>query len=203
MLKPSSDRKGIYTQIQEVLKKETKDGYKILEPGCGSALISIELALNKKVDIYLLDVSKKMLAKARKNCQKYKVKANFVKAPIDKMPFDDNSFDIVFNEGVLEHLKDTKKSFEEMMRVSRKKVIIFVPNSLNPFTYAYKILSRLRGDFIGDDYGREKSLHIINLKWMFKGHKYRVIPIQRGKWFFDMFPFPFAHNLGFIFEKKA
>ena len=40
-----------------------------------------------------------------------------VKADILNLPFDDNSFDIVFCNHVLEHIKDDKKAMQELYRV--------------------------------------------------------------------------------------
>ncbi|MFC1653807.1 class I SAM-dependent methyltransferase [Patescibacteria group bacterium] len=52
-----------------------------------------------------------------------------VKASATKLPFKDNSFDVVVNSDVLEHLpkKDRQTAINEMARVCKKKLIIGVP----------------------------------------------------------------------------
>lgn len=45
-----------------------------------------------------------------------------------KLPFTDNVFDVVYIAHVLEHCKNPCKVIEELKRVSKRKVIIAVPN---------------------------------------------------------------------------
>jgi len=47
---------------------------------------------------------------------------------IYKLPFKSNSFDLVVCTEVLEHLDNPKKAYRELLRVSRKYVLITVPN---------------------------------------------------------------------------
>ncbi len=44
------------------------------------------------------------------------------------LPYQDNSFDLVLCTEVLEHLEDPKKGLEELIRVSKKYLVISVPN---------------------------------------------------------------------------
>jgi SAM-dependent methyltransferase len=56
-----------------------------------------------------------------------------VKADILDLPFDDNSFDIVFCNHVLEHIEDDKKAMQELYRVLKPKGmgIFQVPQDLS------------------------------------------------------------------------
>jgi len=49
------------------------------------------------------------------------------------LPFKDNSFDVVFNKGVIEHFDNYIEIIKEMARIVRRngKVIIAVPNKYN------------------------------------------------------------------------
>lgn len=47
---------------------------------------------------------------------------------VEKLPFRDNSFDVIYVAQVLEHCGCPLKVLEELRRVSKKKVIIKVPN---------------------------------------------------------------------------
>lgn len=49
---------------------------------------------------------------------------------IDKLPFDNKSFDTILALDVLEHLENFHFIFEEILRISKKYVIISLPNSL-------------------------------------------------------------------------
>lgn len=49
-------------------------------------------------------------------------------ASIYELPYKDNSFDLVLSTEVLEHLKEPKKALKEIFRVSKKYVLLSVPN---------------------------------------------------------------------------
>ena len=56
-----------------------------------------------------------------------------VKADIINLPFNDNSFDVIFCNHVLEHVQDDTKAMKELFRVMKKGVmgIFQVPQDLN------------------------------------------------------------------------
>ena len=45
-----------------------------------------------------------------------------------KLPFDDNSFDVVTALDVLEHLDNPHQALQELIRIARKSVLISLPN---------------------------------------------------------------------------
>jgi SAM-dependent methyltransferase len=49
-------------------------------------------------------------------------------AALDRLPFDDSSFDCVICADFLEHIDDLHAAFSEVLRVSRKYVIVSWPN---------------------------------------------------------------------------
>lgn len=80
-------------------------GKKVLEAGCGSGIISAELA-GLGADLFLLDISEDALQIAR-NCFEYKnLYATFIRGDIFELPFEKSSFNIVWNAGVLEHFEN-------------------------------------------------------------------------------------------------
>jgi arsenite methyltransferase len=65
-----------------------------------------------------LDFSDEMLTKARKNAQKLGyANVDFVAGDIEDMPFDNNRFDVVLSNCVLNLVPDKEKAFAEIMRV--------------------------------------------------------------------------------------
>ncbi len=50
------------------------------------------------------------------------------KGNIYKLPYKDNSFDIVICSEVLEHLENPEKALQELIRVSKKHIVLSVPN---------------------------------------------------------------------------
>ncbi len=61
-----------------------------------------------------------------------KFKKRFKVGNILALPYQDNSFDTVVAFEVLEHLSDVNSALREMFRISRKNVIISVPNCSQP-----------------------------------------------------------------------
>lgn len=81
------------------------------------------------------------------------------------LPFSDRSFDLVLALDVLEHTDDFHFAFSELCRVSRREVVISLPN-------AYDIGHRFRlltGKPLGGKYGLPVSR-----------------PMDRHRWFFSM-----------------
>jgi len=119
------------------LVKNHSDG-KVLEAGCGSGK-SLKFFENS----FGLDNSKEAI-KISKRYSK-----NLVVGDIMKLPFKENSFDIVFNQGVMEHFNslESDQILKEFKRVGRK-VLIFVPSNtslfriVNPFKEFNKFFSK-------------------------------------------------------------
>jgi ubiquinone/menaquinone biosynthesis C-methylase UbiE len=125
--------KDYYKKITDFVESLfDKYGYvNLLEAGCGSGRSSILL----RGDIYrtLLDISPAALKYARHVAQNFGVEnVKFVQANIFEMPFQKETFDFVWNTGVIEHYKlaDVKVILKEMIRVTKSNgVVAFgVPN---------------------------------------------------------------------------
>lgn len=52
----------------------------------------------------------------------------FKQGDIYKLPYKSNSFDLVVCTEVLEHLENPKKAYRELIRVSKKYILLTVPN---------------------------------------------------------------------------
>lgn len=65
-----------------------------------------------------LDMTEPMIAKARENCSKLKFSnVDFVIGDIEEMPFENNIFDVVISNCVLNLVPDKSKAFSEIKRV--------------------------------------------------------------------------------------
>ncbi len=83
---------------------------KVLELGCGTGLILKEI--DKKVSKAIgVDLSEKMLEKAKnRGLEVYQAEAS-------NMPFEDNTFDLVYSYKVLAHIEAIEKTLHEIKRV--------------------------------------------------------------------------------------
>jgi len=118
---------------------------KILEPGCGSGSISLQLAKHDNV-VTLFDLSPNALGKAMSSFEKNSFEYQFVIGDLFRLPFKDNQYDLVFNQGVMEHFKlagsNPGTGVQEMYRVLNKgaTLIILVPAYFSPLHIVYMIL---------------------------------------------------------------
>jgi ubiquinone/menaquinone biosynthesis C-methylase UbiE len=113
--------------LEEILGTGKK---KMLEVGAGSAYVSLYFA-KRGFDCTCLDINAPILKIAEKNFEKENAKGKFVVGTAEKLPFKDNSFDIVSSFGLMEHFADPLPAFREMIRVLKPGGLFFadiVPN---------------------------------------------------------------------------
>ncbi len=104
---------------------------RILDLGCGEGYIG-DMLLNK-IDIGL-DISLDEVAKA-KDLPAYK---NVAVADINNLPFKNDSFDVIFSNSVIEHIKGIENILHEIARVLRDKgMFIFTVPSHKFSDYLY------------------------------------------------------------------
>jgi len=101
---------------------------------------------------------------------------------IYNLEYKDNSFDLVMATEVLEHLDDPKKGLKELIRVSKKYLLLSVPNE--PF---FMIANFLRGKNI-TRWGNDIE-HIQH--WTSKGFQ-KFVESQRVKVIRKKHPFPWT-----------
>lgn len=124
-------KKGIaFRFLKPILNREkTNEHLLILDAGCGDGVhVEVlseykELNNNNETEFIGIDISIPAIFSA-------KIKGNnkwsFVHANIDKMPFKDSTFDVVYSFGVIAYTDDPEHSFSELCRVVRDNGIIGV-----------------------------------------------------------------------------
>lgn len=126
---------GNYLSWNGVLIRFTEDSQKVLDLGSGRGENSAMLALQGR-HTTLLDWSQDNLDFSRRLFESLGKEAQFYRSDMtQELPFKDQSFDTVFSCGVFEYFTDQeiKSILREALRVSRKRVIILVPNALSVF----------------------------------------------------------------------
>lgn len=177
----------------------------ILEAGCGTGRLCCLLARDfPDSRVIGMDISPNSL-RISNNLKEYLQVQNvsFILGNLFQMPFPDNYFDVVFNDGVIEHfsLKEKpnyKDALREMIRVTKPKgkIIVDVPNwNCFPHTLYKWILRKLGKQF---EYGYEKSFRRGELIKLFK--EFNLINLElRGYYpahgFYRFSRFSFVFNL--------
>ncbi len=111
-----------------------------LEAGSGHGLTT--MLLDKKVQKTLLDLEPAPLITARNLFTRQQESGDYVAGDLLEMPFDDNTFDLVFNSGVLEHFDfaGRQQALREMVRVAKpgSTLVVAIPNHFSiPYRYSY------------------------------------------------------------------
>lgn len=108
---------------------------KILDLGCGNG-ISARLLNQANYDVVGTDISSLFLEEAR-NWENPKLR--YQVCDVLELPFDNESFDVICSNELIEHLPDVETALKEMIRVVRKggKVVLSGPNLCSPLMPAF------------------------------------------------------------------
>jgi len=112
--KPSG---GIKTLNKIILNAHINSSTKFLEIGCTTGFSSIEIKRLTNADVYGIDIDKNSLEKAKARSLAEGLKINFMLADATKLPFKDNSFDVVFCSNVTSFIKDKEAALFNYKRV--------------------------------------------------------------------------------------
>ncbi|QGT98627.1 hypothetical protein SYNTR_0034 [Candidatus Syntrophocurvum alkaliphilum] len=120
--KSSDDYKNHALEIS----KYVNEGDLILEVAPGPGYSAIELAKLGNYNITGIDISKSLLELAKDNIKNEGQNINFILGDAAYMPFEDNTFDLIYCRAAFKNFSEPVKSLNEMYRVlkPRKNVII-------------------------------------------------------------------------------
>ena len=101
----------------EIIKKylKVKKTDKLLDVGCGTGLTTEPWDCKR----FGIDPSKKLLERARQKGEiEYKL------APVEKIPYSDNYFDIVISITAIQNFEDVSKGLKEIKRVGKDEFVL-------------------------------------------------------------------------------
>ena len=126
-------------------------GQRLLEVGCGMGTDLLQFARGGALCTGL-DLTPRSVEISSLHFGLYDMRADFVLGDGERLPFADESFDVVYSNGVLHHTPDTMQAVREVRRVLRPggvaRVMLYHRNSL--YYWSEIILHRgiLRGHFL-------------------------------------------------------
>jgi len=129
------DRAGFLRTLQAASR--AIPGCRILEVGCGSAIDLCLLSQNVEEAIPIgLDISLEALRAARTFARHIDVGVPFCCGDLFALPFRDESFQLVFSQGVLEHFPDPGGALREQVRVlaTGGTLVASVPQTYTGYT---------------------------------------------------------------------
>ncbi|NMB92552.1 MAG: methyltransferase domain-containing protein [Parcubacteria group bacterium] len=115
--------------IKKIAQFEKWRNKRVLEIGCGIGIDGLEFVKNG-ADYIGIDISEKSLELAKTYFSLNGQKGHLLLSDSENLPFEDNTFDLVYSWGVLHHTPDTQKAINEIYRVlkPRGQAIIMLYN---------------------------------------------------------------------------
>lgn len=109
----------------------------ILEIGVGMGADHIEWAKSNPHSLTGIDLTPKAVEHTLKRLKIYELKSDVRIADAEELPFNDNSFDLVYSWGVLHHSPNTLQTIDEIFRILRingiARIMIYHKYSLTGF----------------------------------------------------------------------
>jgi len=144
---PFNKIKGHYDSVEILIKmSEISKDNTVLDIACGTGIVTCEFAKVAK-QVVGLDLTQSMIDEAIK-IQKENNLSNmsFDLGEVESLPYADNSFDVVFTRYSFHHFLDTKKVFDEMIRVCKHngKIMVVDVALETRFIDAYNHMEKLR-----------------------------------------------------------
>lgn len=160
----------------ELIKKEKKynGGKRVLEIGCGRGSLSCYFS-DANYHCTLVDLSENVINISKNIFAKNKLNANFIVGDANSLDIKDDSFDIIYSIGLLEHFEDIKTPLSEQIRVLAKGGIWFgyiVPEYKENIQKEYEWINGIlkgyqknenqeKEDIYRSDYGSEKYIPVL------------------------------------------
>ncbi len=135
-------QKEVAERVFERLQLMNVKPKNILDAGCGTGICSRMLRDHfSSAKISGVDIAQGMIDLAKKDQKLFK-KIDYQVADIDKLPFENNTFDIVFSSLTIQWLPELKNTFSELNRVLKPNgLIIFStlgPDTLNELKQSWQ-----------------------------------------------------------------
>jgi len=130
---PHPIRRKVHHEIYESVLQYVEPGKRVLDAGGGEGVLGALMAL-KGAEVSVLDLSQPNVDAGVKVAESLGAdlsRLNYLVGDAEALPFENNSFDCVVSNHVLEHLPDFKKGLHEIYRVTNDRAVIAVPTCLN------------------------------------------------------------------------
>lgn len=150
--------------MREVMGFDKFAGARLLEVGCGMGSDLLQFARGGAI-VTGADLTPRSVETSRHRFRLYEQPGTFVLADGEHLPFADNSFDVVYSNGVLHHTPDTAGAVRDVHRVLKPggtaKVMLYFRDSLNYWAEMF-----LRRGVLGGEFIKGHSMGDVMSKWV-------------------------------------
>lgn len=137
--------------MPEVMGFERFAGKRLLEIGCGMGTDLLQFARGGAICTGV-DLTPRSVEISSLHFGLYGMRADFALADGERLPFADESFDVVYSNGVLHHTPDTARAVREVQRVLKPdgiaKVMLYHRHSFHYWSDIILYRGILRGHFL-------------------------------------------------------
>jgi ubiquinone/menaquinone biosynthesis C-methylase UbiE len=102
-------------------------GPDVLEVGCGYGVLAERLGGRGDLKVIATDLSPANIEILRRRAQATGVSMDLRVADVEKLPFPDKCFDTTLCAHTLEHVRRFEKAVAELVRVTRRRLLVVVP----------------------------------------------------------------------------
>jgi ubiquinone/menaquinone biosynthesis C-methylase UbiE len=136
----------------------TQARMQLLDVGCGTGQIPLELVRRRPFQITAIDLAEHMLALGRRNVAAAGVAdaITFNRVDARRLPYADGQFDAVISNSIVHHIPAPLEVLREMQRVVRPGGVLFVRDLLRP--HDRTTLDRLVGLYVEDGTPLQRKL---------------------------------------------
>ena len=189
------------TFLRKYIGLKNIEGKKILDAGCGTGVAAVCFKLLGAKKVYAIDYSEGALETAKKLAEKHNVEIKFSRDNLLKLKLNEK-FDIIHSFGVLHHTGNTRKAFDNLIKLLKPKgkfyVALYLKTPLTflqqsarfvlrklPQQYWIPVSRALKGLFVK---GSKRTVRGFDdegdmLDWFFVPHRTHHTPKEINKWF--------------------
>jgi len=102
-------------------------GPDVLEVGCGYGVLAERLATRGDLRVTATDLSAENIEVVRRRVESAGLPIRLEVADAERLPFPDQTFDSTVTAHTLEHVRDFERVVQELVRVTRKRILVIVP----------------------------------------------------------------------------
>jgi SAM-dependent methyltransferase len=146
----------------------------VLDVGCGNGFFT-HYWKEKTPHVIGIDFSQEMLMKNQNPLR--------VRGRAEALPFKDQSFDVVFCSNLLHHVERPVDVVKEMVRVSKRHVVLSEPNARNPFMNLFSRIVKEENGALKFNPGYLQSItNNAGLRELYLGEEGSVVPNKTPGW---------------------